>query len=447
MIQHKELDPKGNLRPFALLLSGGALFSMHFGASSMVWPMNWGKESGTSLFLAFGGAFITSLLLVVVGYIALARFNGTYGNMAKSVAGRRFGTFFTSLTILVIGPFYVIPRMSAAAWDSITQVFSLTIDTKIPIVLFTVVFYAVTYFFLISPGKAMDRISKLLFPILIIIVAAIIGRGLISPLGEMTSKTYSISPFAYGFTNGYATAEVLCALIFGSVIFNSLRSKGIAENKLTSNMIRVGICGVGILMVTHFCHMVIGATSAQIFPDLSYTMLYTAVTTELYGRLGGVFFCGVLIMAALTTAIGMTSGRAEVFVDSSGNRLKYSKISLTIVLLSIVFGSLGLADILTYLGPVLDGIYPAVIVLVMYFAAVKDWNDPLTLAAAKWAFFCAFIMGMIDMLWKYFVIFDIFRDICGVYEKIPLAESSLVWMPLTLLVFLIRLLSGKKKAA
>ncbi|MBR0138813.1 MAG: branched-chain amino acid transport system II carrier protein, partial [Firmicutes bacterium] len=69
----KDISKKGDLRPLALFLSGGALFSMHFGASSMVWPMNWGKESGSSLPSAFAGAFITALLLVVMGYIALAR--------------------------------------------------------------------------------------------------------------------------------------------------------------------------------------------------------------------------------------------------------------------------------------------------------------------------------------------------------------------------------------
>lgn len=49
---------KGDLSVPVLLMMGGALYSMHFGASSMVWPMTWGKESGSSIFLAFIGAFM-----------------------------------------------------------------------------------------------------------------------------------------------------------------------------------------------------------------------------------------------------------------------------------------------------------------------------------------------------------------------------------------------------
>ena len=40
---------KGDLKLPALLMMGGALYSMHFGASSMIWPMTWGKESGCSV--------------------------------------------------------------------------------------------------------------------------------------------------------------------------------------------------------------------------------------------------------------------------------------------------------------------------------------------------------------------------------------------------------------
>ncbi len=37
---------------------------------------------------------------------------------------------------------------------------------------------------------------------------------------------------------------------------------------------------------------------------------------ELYGKVGGYLFAGALFLAALTTAIGMTSGCAEFFVDT-----------------------------------------------------------------------------------------------------------------------------------
>lgn len=442
---NKDLDKKGNLKPLALFLSGGALFSMHFGASSMVWPMNWGKESGSALLPAFLGAFITSLFLVVVGYIALARGNATYSQLTNRITGKKFGIFYACVTIAMNGPFYVIPRMSAAAWDSAVQAFGLDVQSRIPLIIFTIVFYIITYFFLVSPGKAMDRISAILFPVLLIIVVAVVGKGLLNPLGEIGSKQYEGSAFAYGFTSGYATGEILCALIFGAVIINSLKHKGVSEEKITSNMIRVGIAGVAMLTVTHFCHMVIGATSASTFPSLSYTALYTAVATAQYGKLGGILFCIALFMAALTTAIGMSSGCAEFFVDVTGGKFSYKQVSLAIVVLSIFFGSLGLTNILSILGPILDGVYPAVIVLVLFYGFAKDCSSAKGMNGAKLAMYTAFVMGMMDMLWKYFVKFGVLEGLCNIYTKLPLASISLAWVPWTVLAFIIGLITKKER--
>ena len=432
----KDLDPKGNLKIVPLLLAGGALFSMHFGASSMVWPMNWGKESGTSYLLAFGGAFITSLFLVLIGYIALARGKGTYRELTERVCSKRFTFFFTALTILVNGPFYVIPRMSAAAWDSFLQAFGLSFSSRLPLIFFTIIFYTVAYLFLMSPGKAMDRISSFLFPVLMIIVVAVIGKGFLYP-GTMNAKQYADNAFAYGFTNGYATGEILCALIFGAVILNSLREKGVGEEKLTGNMVRVGIAGLAILTFTHFSHMKIGASFASVYPELSYTSLYTAVATHLYGKTGGILFFLALLMAALTTAIGMTSGCAEFFVELSDNRYSYRQIALAIVILSVGFGSLGLAGILSILGPVLDGVYPAAMVLVIYFGLVRDPDTPNSRRAAGHAIYTAFVMGVVDMLWKYLVRFGMLPGLCTAYEKLPLASVSLLWVPVVVAVYLI----------
>ena len=311
---NKSLNANGDLKLPALLGLGGALFSMHFGASSMVWPMNWGKESGTSFFLAFAGAFITSLLLVLFAYIAMSRGNGTYSKITVKAVGKKFGVIYSCITIIVLGPLYAIPRMSAAAWDSIVQAFGLNPDNRLMLIIFTVAFYLVTYWFLMNPGKAMDRISSLLFPILIIIVIIVVGKGMIDPIADPVPKSYDGSAFAYGFTNGYATAEILCALVFGTVIINSLKEKGVAEDHMNKNIIRVGIVGLAILTCTHFCHMWIGAHTGGTI-DLTYTALYTEVAIELLGRVGGVFFCLALFFAALTTAIGMASGCAEFFIE------------------------------------------------------------------------------------------------------------------------------------
>lgn len=443
MVEKKK--QKGSISAFQLFLTGGALFSMHFGASSMVWPMNWGKESGTSVIPAFFGAFITSLLLVLIAYIALSKGNGSYNKLTNKVLGKKLGNFYTILTIAILGPLYAIPRMSAAAWDSVVQAFGLNPENKIPLIIFTVVFYIITYFFLMNPGKAMDKISSLLFPFLLVIVVLIVGKGFMYPISEPIEKVYEGSAFAYGFTNGYATAEILCALIFGIVIVNNLESKGVDKENLTPNMIKVGVIGLAMLTCTHFAHMWIGAHTGTVFKDLNYTALYTAVSANLYGKAGGILFSLALFFAALTTAIGMTSGCAEFFVDASDGKYNYKQASIAILVLSVIFGCLGLSSMLSILGPILDGIYPAAIVLVVFYALSPDPNSAKHLNGCRYSMYSAMVFGIIDMIWKYMLKLNVNPlGIVDFYEKIPFAKVSLVWIPWAIIFLIIGIVTYKE---
>lgn len=441
-----EIKSKNNLSGFELFLSGGALFSMHFGASSMVWPMNWGKESGTSVFLAFFGAFITSILLVFIAYLALSKGEGSFSKLTNKVLGKRLGNIYTGITIAMLGPFYVIPRMSAAAWDSIINAFGLNPASNFPLIIFTILFYLLTYFFLTNPGKEMEKISNLLFPFLLAIVIFIVIKGSVNPISTPVEKIYPGSAFAYGFTNGYATAEILCALIFGMVIVNNLEEKGIEKEYVTENMIKVGIVGLSMLTFAHFAHMWIGAHTGKVFEGLSYTALYTAVAARLYGKFGGILFSLSLFFAALTTAIGMTSGCARFFVEDSEGRCSYKKASIAILVLSVVFGSLGLSKILDYLGPILDGVYPAAIVLVLFFALTSDTKSEKYIRACRFSMLTAMVFGFIDTIWKYMTKAGLDPlGLVSLYEKIPLAKSSLLWIAWTILFYIIALLTYREE--
>lgn len=438
---------KGSFSPIDLIMSGGALFSMHFGASSMVWPMNWGKESGASFVLAFFGAFITSIFLVFIAYLALARSQGSYGKLTKKVLGKSLGGFYTKLTIAILGPLYVIPRMSAAAWDSLTYYLNINSTSKLALFIFTILFYLLVYFFLVNPGKEMEKISKLLFPFLLILVILIVGKSFINPIGQPLEKSYPGSAFAYGFTNGYATAEILCALIFGMVVVDNLEKNGITKEDRTANMIRIGAVGLGMLTFAHFSHMWIGAHTGRDFEGLSYTGLYTAVATRIYGKIGGFLFSIGLFFAALTTAIGMTSGCARFFVDDSNGKYSYKEVSIAILILSVIFGSLGLSNILELLGPILDGVYPAAIVLVMFFALSSDTKSEKYIRACRFSMLAAMVFGFIDTIWKYMSKAKLDPlGLVSLYEKIPLAKSSLLWIVWAVLFFILGLITYRKKA-
>ena len=253
------LNGKGDLSVKSLIIMGGALFSMHFGASCVLFPVQWGRDSGDSVFIAYIAIVLTALLLPLLAYIALSRGKGTFWDLTTRLSPK-FGKLFCALTALLLGPLYIIPRMSAAAWDALMQVTGVQVNSIIPLFLFNCAYYALTYWFIAGRSNIMDKIGKLLFPILLLIVIGVIGKGLLTPIAaEWVPKSYDQPAWAYGFLQGYQTGDLPAALLFGLVMLQGIRAAGVEESHISRNIVRLGFVGMGMLALTHLGHMLVGA--------------------------------------------------------------------------------------------------------------------------------------------------------------------------------------------
>lgn len=420
-----------------LLVMGGALFSMHFGASCMLYPVTWGKEAGTSLPLAYIGIFISGILLPLLGYIALVKGGGNFMDITYRIS-RKFGVIFVAATIIVLGPLYVVPRMSAAAWDAIRQLFGLNPNKMILPILFSIVYYAATYWFVSTSSKVVDRIGKILFPILIIIVIAVILKSILDPISDSwTAPRFDTDPVIYGILQGYATGDLQCSLMFGLVVVQGIRNAGISESAINKNLIKVGVVGLGMLALSHLGHMLAGANLGGTI-DLELSALYTQMVVTLWGRIGGMFFNVALVAAALTTAIGCVSSTAEIWVKVLHDKYSYKLICAVSCAVSCVICTAGLDKIVTVVGPILDACYPAAIVLAVFYCFAKNCFALRRLIAAKCALISAFFMGMIHLLYVYNSLFSWnLAWFETAYLSIPFAKYSLAWVPVSAVAYCI----------
>lgn len=441
-------NDRAKLTPIKYLLVGGAIFAMHFGGSSMIWPMTWGKESGTSVFPAFIGIYLTSLFFPLLGYIALSKAKGTFYTMACRVSPI-FGRAFCSIAMLVLGPLFCIPRMSAAAWDAFLQVSGFTPESFMAPLIFSIIYYIITYWFIAKKSDAVDKISKILLPVLIIAVVAVIGKGILFPLAIQNAKAYTVNAFAYGFKNGYSTAELICALVFATIIIDDLKFKGIGEEYINSNLIKVGIIGITMLTLTHLGHMIVGSYTGGIFEDLRYSALYSAVVLELWGTVGGAIFNIALLFAALTTAIGLAVATANFFEEITEKRVSYKKSAGITLIISAFVTVLGLSSIVELAAPLLDIVYPAAITMTLFYAFIPNLeNREKVFSSYKIAMVVSFIWGIYEGVLTYLQMFGISTGILeDIYNRVPLTSMGLGWIPITCTAIVIVLIlhSGKDK--
>ncbi len=422
-----------------LMVMGGALFSMHFGAACMLFPVQWGKDAGTALWPMFIGILLSGVILPYFGYLALVKGNGTFLSITQKLSGG-FGTWFAALTIFVIGPLYMVPRMSAAAWAAIVQITGLDTDSYLPAIAFAVVFYLITYWFVSSPAKVIDKIGNILFPVLIIVVTAVIVKSIASPISDTwAAPSFSQNPVVHGFLEGYATADLQCALLFGIIVVQGIRNAGIEEKSINRNLIRIGIVGLGLLMITIIGHMIAGANTGGTI-DLTLSALYTQMVLELWGSFGGILFNIALIAAALTTAVGAVSSTSEIWEEilhSKNERVfTYRNFCIASCALSCVVSFADLDSIVKVIGPVLDACYPAAIVIAMYYCLCRRVDDPANLRAGKWATIGAFVISVLQLLVRYSEMFDFgWNALSRIYYSLPLAAYSLAWLPVSIALF------------
>ncbi len=414
-MEEKNNSSNMTLPVLVLVAIGASIFAMHYGASCMLWPTTWGRNAGTAVIPTFIGFAITGLLLPFLGYFAVQKGGGPLFVLASKV-GPNFAQIFGGFTVLIMGPFFVIPRMSAAAWDALSKIFGLEAAPWVVLLIFTVMYYTITYWFIYNQAQIVDKVSKILVPLLLLMEIIIITKALLFPIGERVAPIFSENPFAYGFINGYQTMDLPAALMFAGIILADL-SRRVGSNKkaIFGNLVKAGIIGFIILGVIELGEFMLGASTGSVLGDLDYAKLFATVVLMQWGVVGASVFNVALVFAAMTTAIGLTAGTAEYFVDASKGKWNYNKIAIITLVVSTLISVCGLDQIVRWTAPILNMIYPPCIALILFIVFLP----PRFLGAMKGACYASLGWGVVEAIKGYLGLIGVDNALQGLYNIVP----------------------------
>ena len=403
-----------------------AIFSMHFGAACMLWPTTWGRNSGDSFPLAFAGFFFSGIILPWLGYVAVSKAGTNLAGMTRRVS-KTFCYVYGTLTVLVLGPLFAVPRMSAASWDAVAKLFSLDpASSQGYIVLhvgFSVLFYLVTAWFMSSQTNILGKLAKYLAPLLLMLEIGIILTAVFLPLGEAVSKNYPEHPFNYGFINGYQTLDLICAIMFSGFIIYDLRNRlGGHAGKVNRCLCLTGLLGFLLMALIQFGEMYRGSTASGIFPTVDYAKLSATLIIEQFGITGGTIFDLCLLLTCLTTAVGLLAGTATFVAEASDKRISYGRASAFCLAVSFAISCAGLDVIVNRLTPVLQFVYPPCIALTLCYVFASARENSTRLACILTA-----IWGFLDMTAAYLLMAG-FPGLNEMLNMVPLSGWGLAFV-------------------
>lgn len=351
------------------LTIGLMLFALFLGAGNLIFPPYLGQLAGEQLLPAIIGFLLTGVGLPLLGILAIAKAGGDL----QSIAGRVhpvFGIVFTMIVYLAIGPFFGIPRTATVAFEIGTAPFlSAEMASSFwSLFLFTIIFFVITVLFALNPTKLVDRIGKILTPILIVVIGFLAVKSFLTPMGPIGAPVgnYDTEAFFESFLQGYLTMDAIAALVFGIVIIQSIRAKGVEDkNTILKTTAYAGFIAAAGLSLVYLSLSYIGATSVEaIGMQENGGEVIALASRVLYGEIGGIILAAAITFACLTTSIGLVSATSQFF-NKIFPQLPYVVYVFIFAGFSTVIANVGLTQLIAISLPVLLAIYPLAIVIVI----------------------------------------------------------------------------------
>lgn len=343
-----------------ILISGLALFSMFFGAGNLIFPPTLGLRAGSQFIPATLGFLISSVGIVLLAVIASTKAGGSIDSIADKV-NKKFSLLFGTIVILAIGPMLAIPRTAATTFEIIHG----TIAPNLNPIVSSIVFFVVVLFFVLNPTNIIDSLGKILTPALLIVLAMIIIKGFLTPLGPIVD-TGATGVFAKSFEEGYQTMDALAALVFTSIVITGFEQKGIKDkSELIKSTIYASIIAAVGLSLVYGGLLYIGATTSGLnLGEIDRVSLLIYATETLLGSFGKYALSIAITLACLTTAIGLTSTVGGYFEKLSKGKFKSTYVILVSTVFSGYLSIKGVDNIVNIAAGLLSALYPIAIVLV-----------------------------------------------------------------------------------
>jgi LIVCS family branched-chain amino acid:cation transporter len=364
-----------------ILTTGFALFAMFFGSGNLVFPITVGTQSEGHYILSSLGIIVTGVIVPFLGVLGMLLFRGSLTEFFASFGKK--GTFlFSFFALAIMGPFGVLARCLTVAHGAIEMLIP-----QANLVITSLVLCFVIFILTINKNKMVSFLGSLLTPFLMVAIAFIAFFGLKDGFSDITLKSFSsFESFKVGFFQGYQTMDLLAAFFFSTFIINHLQSKD--KDSSLKIFLKSSLIGATILSLVYLALVMLGYKYSPELINAQPQEMLGIIALKSLGKFAAPAVCITVLLACLTTAIVLTS----LFADFLKNNVLKNKINTKMALittLAIGFGisNLEFSGIAKILGPILEVIYPALIVmtlanLVGKFFGFKQTHWPVTATIA-----------------------------------------------------------------
>ena len=416
------------LKPRDIVALGFMTFALFVGAGNIIFPPMVGLQAGEHVWTAAIGFLITAVGLPVLTVVALAKVGGGVDSLSTPI-GKVAGVLLATVCYLAVGPLFATPRTATVSFE--VGIAPLTGDGTLPLLIYSVIYFTLVILISLYPGKLLDTVGNFLAPLKIIALIILSVAAIVWPVGPISHamEAYQHAAFSNGFVNGYLTMDTLGAMVFGIVIVNAARSRGVTEARLlTRYTVWAGLmAGVGLTLLYLALFRLGSDSSTLVDQSANGAAILHAYVAHTFGGAGSFLLAALIFLACLVTAVGLTC--AEFFAQYLP--LSYRTLVFILGIFSMAVSNLGLSHLIQISIPVLTMIYPPCIALVVLSFTRQWWHNSTRVIAP--AMFISLLFGVLDGIKA-----SAFSGVLPVWtQRLPLAEQGLAWLMPTLVMVIL----------
>lgn len=415
---------------------------MYFGAGNLIFPTMIGASAGTNYPQAIIGFLIGDAILSALGLIALA-VSGNDFRLVTQRVGKVFTVLFPTFIFLIIGPIFAVPRVGSVSFNTSFDPFirlevplaavglpvSAETATVLGAIVFNGLFFTIALVLALNPSRLMDALGKILTPLLLafMLLLIVLTVSVMTSTSTVVSESYATAPLTTGMLKGYLTMDSIGAITMGIIVVHTLRDSGaIPEQKLVRSTVAVAIIAAVLLSLTYLGLGAIGQRipNAHEYQDGATLLLDAARLTM--GTPGALVFAAIVLLACMTTAVGLISAAAHYFHQLLP-RVSYTAWTVIFSVMSFLLAIRGLNYVVQVAGPLIGFLYPiAMTVIALAFISKVLENTTQMLISFKVVTAVTGLHSALTSLTTLGILPSAVKT--SVLDLLPFADASLGWV-------------------
>ncbi len=346
------------------LSTGLAMFSMFFGAGNITFPLMIGKSVKEGIVMALIGLILTAVVIPFTGMVSMTLFKGDYRSFFSRI-GKIPGLIVILILLGIIGPFGGIPRLVTLTFSTISVYFP-----HLNLLTFSCISCLLIFLFSWKRSRILNVIGYILSPLLILSLLFIIIKGIFFSSPQSHEVSSIATPFLYGLKEGYNTMDLIAAFFFSSLVYGKLKqqseeTKGQAIS-FFAVIFKASVIGALLLSLVYIGFGYVAANYSKSLANTPIDQLLGQIGHIVLGKHAGLIVCLSVVLTCLTTAIALTVICADFLQQQFFKKLRYEYALILILGVTGWVSSIEFTGIVRMLAPVLQVIYPSLLVLCLF---------------------------------------------------------------------------------